>query len=128
MGRLLKLASRGVVAADIDGLRPSRLRLMAEVPPGGCRITELAERAGMTKQACGQIVSDLVTSGHLTVATPEEDRRSRLIRTTPKGRRAVAASLRALSRIDTRWSDQVGEERFATFLEVLGQLTRPDPD
>ena len=125
LGRLLKQASRSLLAADIDGLRASRLRLLTEVPPQGLRITELADRLGMSKQACGQLVTDLVRSGHLVSTRPADDRRSRLVQVTRTGQRAVAASRRKLTEVDQRWADQVGAERFATFLEVLAELGDP---
>ena len=122
MGQLLKQSSRRLVAADIDGLRASRLRLMGEVPREGSRITELAERLGMTKQACGQLVTDLVGSGHVNVSVPPDDRRSRVVRVTARGRRAVAASVRSLATVDREWAAQVGEPRFEVFREVLAEL------
>lgn len=122
LGLLLKDSTATVLAADVDGLRVSRLRLMAEVPPEGVRISELAERVGMTKQACGQLVTDLTASGHLATVVPDDDRRSRVVRLTRTGRQAVATFLRVLAGVDARWAAQVGEQRFAVFREVLAEL------
>ena len=55
------------------------------------RVTELAERVRMTKQGCGQFVTQLVETGHLAVEADPDDRRVRRVRRTAKGRRRSRA-------------------------------------
>ena len=46
-----------------QGLRPSHYRVMSLVPGGGLRLSELAERAGITKAGIGQFMKYLETAG-----------------------------------------------------------------
>jgi hypothetical protein len=52
----------------LGDLRMSHVRVLSAVPPDGVNVTELARRAGMTKQGCGQFVTYLSGTGHLTTA------------------------------------------------------------
>src|SRR5215211_6844935 len=57
-------------------LRRSHLRLLSLTPPAGLRVTDLAARTGMTKQALGEFVAALQEAGLVEVAVDERDRGS----------------------------------------------------
>src|SRR6478672_11141463 len=65
---------------DWDGLRQSHFRVISCVPADGISVTELAERARMTKQGVGQFVTHLVGTGHLETAVHPDDARVRVVR------------------------------------------------
>ena len=67
----------------------------------GTRLTELAERARMTKQGMMLLVDDLEGRGFLRRVADPEDARAKIVRLTTKGRTYVAESRRALQAIDT---------------------------
>ena len=121
MGRLLKQASRAVAA---EGMRASHFRLLSEVPPAGASITELAERLGMTKQACGQFVVHLSATGHVRVEVPADDRRTRRVLRTPRGDAAAADFARRMAEVEGAWSTRGGPRRYAALREVLQDLLR----
>ena len=103
-------------------LRPSHLRLLSLTPAAGMRVTDLAARAGMTKQALGEFVATLQGAGLLEVTVDERDRRVRLVRPTPAGRELQQVVETAIDEIERRWAAEVGPERWATFREVLAQI------
>ena len=78
-------------------LRMSHVRVMAAVPQEGLNVTELARRAGMTKQGCGQFVTQLSATGHLRTSPDPADGRVRLVFRT----RLATASC---ARCTPRWS------------------------
>ena len=125
MGWLMKQVSRTIAAEDWGGLRPSHFRMLSAVPAQGVRISELAERLAMSKQGCGQFVTQLVGTGHLTVEVPPGDRRSRFVRRTPVGDRAVADFTERVGRLEDGWAQQVGARRYAAFRAVLEELAAP---
>src|SRR3954447_25609018 len=90
-GRLMEIVRQSLLEEDWEGLRPSHFRLLAHVPPTGATITELSAGMFMTKQAVGQFVTQLLTSGHVTVQTDVADRRRRIVLRTSKGDETVAA-------------------------------------
>jgi DNA-binding MarR family transcriptional regulator len=105
-------------------LRPSQLRLLSLTPPDGMRVTDLAARVGMTKQALGEFVATLQDAGLVEVTVDQRDRRVRLVRPTPAGQELQRVIESAITRIERRWAAEVGPERWATFREVLAEIGR----
>jgi DNA-binding MarR family transcriptional regulator len=114
-------------AATGTQLRPSHLRLLSMTPVAGMRVTDLAGRAGMTKQALGEFVAALQRAGLVEVATDPRDRRVRLVHPTPAGRRLRRLVESAIDDTEGHWRAKVGEARWATFREVLAEIGDPDP-
>ena len=103
-------------------LRPSHLRLLSLTPRAGLRVTDLAARTGMTKQALGEFVAALQEAGLVEVAVDERDRRVRLVRPTPAGRRLQGVIESAFAEIEQGWRERVGPERWAAFREALARI------
>ena len=117
----------GRLRAEMDDgtlgdLRMSHVRVMSGVPPEGINVTELAYLAGMSKQGCGQFVTQLVDTGHLETGPHPDDGRVRLVFRTVEGDRFMHGVYAALARIEDRFSEQVGDRRFATFKKVMAEL------
>jgi DNA-binding MarR family transcriptional regulator len=108
--------------ADWDGLRVSHTRVVTSVPPEGISITALAERVNMTKQGCGQFVTQLVESGHLRIEPAPGDRRLRLVFRTEAGERLIDKVNRHMAALEEGWVAEVGPRRYATFRQVLEEL------
>ena len=110
-------------AEDWDGLRQSHFRLITNVPRGGISVTELAQALRMSKQACGQFVTQLEATGHLAIRADTTDRRVRLVVRTPLGDQTLKAVNARIRRIERAWARRVGADRYATFREVLEELS-----
>ncbi|MCW2766504.1 MAG: MarR family transcriptional regulator [Nocardioides sp.] len=126
LGLLFDEIRRVLVSEEWDGLRPSHLRVMGYVPPNGISITELAVHVGMTKQGCGQFVSQLVDTGHLVVEPDPDDGRVRLVRRTPAGDSATRALALRMAQVERGWAARVGERRYRTFRRVLEEIAAGD--
>src|SRR4051812_43126269 len=98
-GRLLDLVRRSIPPESLGGLRTSQIRLLSSVPRAGISVTELAVRLGTTKQGCGQLVTALQTSGHLSTRAVERDRRLRVVVRTPAGDSMVRTAERRIARL-----------------------------
>ncbi len=122
MGLMLRQVHEVFAAEDWKGLRQSHFRVISSVPPYGITITELGDRVGMTKQGCGQFVTQLVQSGHLRVEHSPADRRTRIVHRTPLGNRTIEAVTARNLRLEQDWAAQVGPERYRVFREVLEEL------
>ena len=123
VGRLMFEVRDMFAAEDWDGLRQSHFRLIANVPRAGISVTELAQAMRMSKQACGQFVTQLEATGHLAIRADATDRRVRLVIRTPLGDRTLKAVNARIRRIEREWARRVGADRYATFREVLEELT-----
>jgi len=51
----------------------------------GSRLTDLAERSGLTKQAVGETVAHLEGLGYVERVPDPKDRRAKIIKLTPRG-------------------------------------------
>jgi DNA-binding MarR family transcriptional regulator len=126
-GKLIAEVRDVFASEDWGGLRQSHFRLLTLVPREGISVTDLAQVLGMTKQACGQFVTHLESTGHLAARTDAADRRVRLVRRTPLGDRTVTAVNARIRRLERTWARQVGPARYATFRAVLEELVAGDP-
>ena len=115
------------LSADILGeLRISHVRVLSGVPDSatspGISVTERAAEIGMTKQGCGQFVTQLEQTGHLRAEPDPADRRVRRVHRTPLGHETIAAVTARMLRLEDDWAGIVGERRYRTFRRVLEEL------
>ena len=93
----------------------------------GSRITDVARKAGISKQAVGQLVDELQGLGYVTRVSDPTDARARLVVLTDQGRTAMFAGLAALARVEARVRHDLGDvDHFRSQLEtVIRLLDRP---
>jgi DNA-binding MarR family transcriptional regulator len=75
---LSNLVARGQVGA-------AHIHITRHLATQGSRLTELAQRAGMTKQAMGSLVNQCEAWGLVTRTGDAKDARARLVQFTPTG-------------------------------------------
>jgi DNA-binding MarR family transcriptional regulator len=90
----------------------------------GSRLTTLAERSGLTKQAIGEVVSELEEYGYVERIADPQDRRAKIIRLTDQGRMAQVAAAEILTDIERRWSRQLGRDRITALRRTLQEVIR----
>lgn len=136
LGRLLLLGHRdfaeraGAKLRDRGhrGLGPAHTGILAHFDRDGTRITTLAERARITKQAAGQLVADLERQGYVARAADPADRRAVLVRFTETGRRFLHDAAQVKDEIETEYRSLLGEDRFRLLQDSLRRLLdRPPP-
>ncbi|HZJ51054.1 MAG TPA: MarR family transcriptional regulator [Actinomycetota bacterium] len=88
----------------------------------GTRATVLAERASVTKQAIGEVVSDLEAKGLVNRVTDPEDGRAKLIQLTAEGHRLMAAAFDVIGEIEGALLDKVGTKNVETTKHTLSAL------
>jgi len=97
------------------------------VPPEGIRLTNLADRAGMTKQAMSELVNDLVEMGYLQRSPDPTDGRAKLIEFTDRGWAAVNTVLAAFEAAEAELEARLGKRRMAELRRtLLDLLDTPD--
>lgn len=109
-------------AAGFDDLRPAHLAVFQQIERGGLRLTELAERAQITKQSMGYLVDYLEARGYVERATDPSDGRAKLIRLTERGREVERVARASLAQLEADWSARLGAERFAALRQTLRDL------
>ena len=115
--------NRRVATTEYSDLRVTHGCVFGNVDPDGTRLTELAERAHMTKQSVGEVASDLEQRGYLERVPDPADGRAKIIRLTERGREAQAIGRGLIDDIEREWAEQFGEERLAALREALELVT-----
>jgi len=122
------------VASGAGGprVRPAHTALFPHLDFAGIRLTDLAARVGVTKQAVGQLVDDLAALGMVERATDPDDSRAKLIRFSRRGHAALLHGLGVLRALQDDLGARVGARRMRELHETLtlviaalegGQLT-----
>ena len=108
--------------SEFKDVRPTHGCVFRYVKGPGLRLTELAERANMTKQSVGEIVDDLAARGYVERVPDPEDRRAKLICLTERGEEAQTYGLQLFAEVERRWAERFGAERIATLRETLEEI------
>ena len=102
-------------------MRVSFLNLTRNLDVEGTRITELAQRAGMTKQSMSELVAQCVKAGLVVQRPHASDARARLIVFTRKGLALLQSFRGALVTAEREMRKEVGAEAFQLMRAALGQ-------
>lgn len=132
-GRLLN--ERGVESLrdqmGFAAVRTAHTNLFPHIDMEGTRLTELAKRVGISKQAVGQLVDELEEMGALVRVPDPGDGRAKLIRfATEDGQPVLMRGLGVLARIDAEMQAQIGERTMKqlhrALLAIESWLGEPD--
>lgn len=100
---LSNLAARAQVSA-------AHVQITRHLALGGSRLSELAQRAGMSKQAMGDLVTQCEAWGLVTREADAHDARARTIRFTSAGLEWLRAFERAVVVAEAEFQAEVGAE------------------
>jgi DNA-binding MarR family transcriptional regulator len=127
--RLVNERALAAVPAGGARPRPAHTQLFPHIALEGTRITELADKLGITKQAVGQLVDDLVAWGLVRRVADPDDARARRVVWTAKGRRGLLEGVAQLKALERELACAIGEARFTALHDALlalhDHLTRP---
>jgi DNA-binding MarR family transcriptional regulator len=130
IGRLFLRAHRDFSLRAIDKLRTrghtglslAHTNLLAHLDIDGTRITTLAERVGVTKQAIGNLVGELEAKGYITRAVDADDRRAARITYTDAGWRFLQDAHTIKLEIEAEYTATLGEDGMQELRTLLLRL------
>ncbi len=117
-----ELAKR-VAATPYSDIRVTHGCVFGTIDPDGSRLTDLAERAHMTKQSVGEVASDLEQRGYIERVPDPGDGRAKIIRLTERGREAQALGRGLIDEIEHDWAERFGPDRVAALRDALEVIT-----
>ena len=126
--RLVRLVTDRVraelIRAGFSEVRPAHNVVLAQASASesGVRITDMADRAGVTKQAVTLMVDHLEAGGYVVRLADPTDRRAKLVVLTERGAAAAEVSRRAAADIERGWGELLGGERLAELKTTLADL------
>lgn len=135
LGTLLSAAGRrlaseldaGLAAAGYGDVRSAHAPLFMTIEPAGSSVTQLAERARMTKQAMGELARHLEAQGYVEYAVDQSDRRARRITLTARGWQALDVGMRVIDDFDQWLDDTVGAPRVRALRATLDRILTTEP-
>lgn len=130
IGRLFLLAHRNFSELAVQKLHHyghsqlslAHTNLLANLDTQGTRITVLAERAGVTKQAMGSLVSELERKGYIGRTADPTDGRAVLITFTAMGWQFLRDAYQVKQEIEAVYTAVLGETGFQTLQTLLATL------
>lgn len=115
--RVLELMARNVEAplalsnlAARNQVSAAHIHITRHLSRGGARLTELAESAGMSKQAMGDLVDQCAAWGLVTRERDSRDARARIVRFTDAGLGWLRAFEDAVRQAEAEFHEQVGSD------------------
>ena len=116
------LAAR-VADTEFSDIRVTHGCVFGNIDPEGSRLTDLAERARMTKQSVGEVTTDLEQRGYVERVPDPADGRAKIIRLTERGHEAQTLGFELIAEIEREWGERIGEERVAALRDALEAIT-----
>ena len=127
VGRLLNNASRRFEARVLELMsaaghgetRITHVNLTRNLDVEGTRLTDLARRASMSKQAMGELVDQCTALGLVDRIADPSDRRARIVKFTPAGRRWLNAFRDAVDVAEGEMRAELGKTVMDAILKGL---------
>ena len=104
-------------------IRPSHDPVFATLPSAGARASDMAQRAGITKQSMGEAIRDMAELGLVQMTPDPEDRRAKLVTFTDAGLEVAKDGKRHMYELEQEWKDKFGAENYEIAREVLEGIT-----
>lgn len=120
--------SAGLADAGFDDIRPAHTAVFQHIDADGTRLTDLAERAQITKQSMSYLVDYLEQHGYLERRSDPSDRRASLICLTDRGWAQVQTALAIIADLENEWTQTLGKkemQQLRKLLTALVQTTSP---
>lgn len=114
-----RLAERGHGA-----VRPAHSAVFQYLDDTGTSVSQLAERAQMTKQAMAELVAHLENHGYVVRKPNPADARSKLVVPTARGREVVAIAQALVPEIERVVEQAVGTDRLDALHQDLVTIQR----
>jgi DNA-binding MarR family transcriptional regulator len=106
-------------SAGHPSIRRAHLQLMPHLDLEGTRITELARRAEISKQAVGQLVTDMEEGGYVERVPDPSDQRAKIVVLTKRGRDAVIEGLAVFDALKNELIAELGAEVIEGLIDGL---------
>jgi DNA-binding MarR family transcriptional regulator len=113
---------RRVAAAGHPDLRPAHGYLFQHLIQGPARVSELAEKLGMTAQGASKLVIELERLGYVERRDDPADGRNRIVALTARGHEGIEAGRTARAAITAELRGILGEDAADQLVAGLRQL------
>lgn len=100
-------------------LQPAQTSVLTHLSLSGTRLTDLAKRASMTKQAMGQLVDEVERLGYVERVADPTDSRAKMVCFTEKGRRLMCDAVEIGANVQVEYENLIGKQRLKDLRDIL---------
>lgn len=117
-----KHAMGGFAAEGYTQLQVSHQAILTHLNFSGTRLTDLAKRAAMSKQAMGQLVDEVERLGFVERVQDPHDGRAKIVKFTREGLVLMKAGTKVGTSIQQEYSALIGEKKMRRLHDLLDEL------
>ncbi|GGP21579.1 MarR family winged helix-turn-helix transcriptional regulator [Silvimonas iriomotensis] len=122
LGHVEQRLVQALASAGLADIQTAHFKVFRFPPPENERPIDLAQRAGMSKQAMNYLLQQLEELGYVQRVAVEGSP-ARLVSLTEKGWKVAEIQRATVHQIEREWEQRIGTERFQMFYAVLKELT-----
>ncbi len=120
---LMKMHAELAAAGYADSYPSWGTNIFHYLRGGGLRLTELAKRTHMTKQALRYIINQLEAAGYVERVPDPTDGRAKIIRLTERGWQGRRVAYEIIASLEHECLRQLGEERMKQFEDLMKDVS-----
>ena len=109
-------------AHGFTDIGPAHFQVLRWPGPNGQRPVELAQQAGMTRQAMNYLLGQLEELGYVERRVDPDDVRSRRVYFTPRGTSTIGVIRDAVTELERDWATRLGPEDWGQLKRLLAAL------
>ncbi len=116
------MVETGSQRGAIQGAKMSWNAVFGRLGFEGARASELAARAGITRQSMGEVIREMVDVGLLEMQPDPSDKRAKLVTYTEFGMEQARLGFHHILGLEQRFAEEFGEKEYAITRDVLERL------
>jgi DNA-binding MarR family transcriptional regulator len=126
LARVLRVYNRrlvdGLHARGFTDFQPAFPQVLSNLDTKGTRIGVLAARAGVSRQAAGQLVGEIERCGYVERRQADDDARATVVTFTPRGRKLLDAVFELVLEVEASFSAVLGDRGFERLRQSMTAL------
>lgn len=126
LARVLRTYNRSMVSAiqarGFSDFSPAFPQILSNLDTEGTRIGVLALRAGLTRQAAGQLVAEIERRGYVQRRSAPDDARATIVRFTVRGRRLLENVFELVEQTEDGFAALLGQAEYERLKAALARL------
>jgi DNA-binding MarR family transcriptional regulator len=113
---------RQLAETGFADIRPAHSSVFRHILPSGSRVTELADRADMTKQSMAYLVNYLHEHGYVRLTPDPQDGRAKIVHLTERGIAFQEAAITLSRRAESDIANQLGAREMDKLRQLLDRM------
>jgi DNA-binding MarR family transcriptional regulator len=119
---LVRVLYQRLAEQGFDDLQPAHSQVFPYLREGPSQSSLLAERAQITKQSMGALLTSLEERGYVSRRRSPLDRRAKIVELTSRGHAAERAATAIIDAIEAEWTGLLGADDAAELRRLLERL------